>query len=266
MPAIPLAKIREDVDEVCLHFVDTPAFLTRLEALFSSYANYAYKPASELPKLRGVSFFNSPPLLSSQVLLQTRPLLEVDPAHTDAILTALWNSKHYEFKLLAVHLLRTLSAKHPDEALERLNSWLTPDLHAYFKQQLFTTGAESLVINHSDKWLAQVKTWLNSDKLDDQKTGMLAATSLAQNVTFENLPPIFTAITRLVLLTNQNTFFELLDLLSALAHRAPAETAYFIRQIIGLGLTEQSARLLRKTISAFPEADQPRLRKLLAGY
>jgi hypothetical protein len=86
---------------------------------------------------------------------------------------------------------------------------------------------------------------------------------LVENPQFENLPVFFRLVQPLACNVPPGLKPDLLDVLTALAHRSPNETAYFLRQTLIYPDAPDIAWLIRQLLNEFPPEQQEMLHNVV---
>jgi len=74
---------------------------------------------------------------------------------------------------------------------------------------------------------------------------------------------VYNTVSPLLTLSPGELQNELRNLLVQLARRSPTETAYFLRQVIGINPPPMLLRIVRRCLPEFPLETQTRLRSVL---
>lgn len=264
MPAVQLTNLNRQVSELAQRFLEPVEFQKGLEALLVRYADLTYKPGQAVRQtgLPESSFRTAPIVMRA---LEDR-LAFLAPRYPDAALIAadgLWSTEKSETRRLAAVLLGNLPADNLDEVLNRLRTWSVPGVDFGQLEALFTLGSARLRLEDSQKWLDLIRHWLASADLGMQRLGVLAITSLAGDRGFENLPAVFNLIGPALTHSPGELQNELRLLLVQMARRSPTETAYFLRQVIGLNPPPMLLRIVRRCLPEFPIEAQNKLRGLM---
>jgi len=263
MPAIQLSKLQKDITDLLAYFYETDVFINKTTAIYENYANYSLRPSQEVSRLKNIITYNAPQLLTEQFITHLKPAVLKFPDQAQKIIDLLWQSNILDIKILAARLLCTLSDTYPNGAMVSMTYWCQPLPERYILELIFANAARYLISRNSLVWINQVVTWLNSINQDDQLVGIVAARYSVNEPDFINLPPIFDNITNQALIGHADYFYDLQTLLIQLAKRSPSEMKHFIRQLVGLGMTEMTHKLLRKVIEVYPRVEQQQIKSLL---
>jgi len=263
MPAIQLTKLNKDLEEIFAYYYETEVFVDKICSLYETYSNYSLKSNSEIALLKDIVSYNSPSLLTNQIVISSKPLIFKYPDQAQVIIETFWEKKILDTRLLASKLLCTLSEKFPNGVISIITKWCHPMPERFFVDVIFSNAANHLIRKNSAVWNHQMVTWLSSSNVEDQTLGIIAANTSVNEPGFINLPPIFDNITSQCLIGHTQYFFDLQSLLIMLAERSPKETLFFIRHLVGLGMTETTHKLLRKVVQTYPKNEQIAIKNLL---
>ncbi len=108
-----------------------------------------------------------------------------------------------------------------------------------------------------------VKDWLSRSRPEYQRYGLWALYYLAIDPDFQNLPEIIHLLTPFVRTIPNELRPDILNILQNLAHYAPQETAYLLRQNLNRSDATDIAWLTRQLIQEFPQPIQDNLRESL---
>lgn len=263
MPAIQPVRLRQQAALLAEHFVDPPAYLRSLHHLLDFYSDRARRPGQSGKPAPLISTYNvRPPVLRALVKAVT-PQAEGDPAAGLELCDALWAEPYLEFRLLAAMLLGQIPPDPPERITERLQRWITPDLEFYLVEALLTSGVEKLRRQQPQALIRLVQDWLSSSNPLRQQLGLRALIPLTQDPEYENLPVFYKMIQPLARSVPPALRPDLLDVLAALAHRSPQETAYFLRHLLNAPEAPEAAWLLRQSLHEFPPDLHESLRQSL---
>ncbi len=140
-----------------------------------------------------------------------------------------------------------------------MKTWLVPDLEFYLIEALMNHALERLRQEHPQSMIRLIQDWLESTKPLYQQLGLRALLPLVENPQFENLPVFFRLVQPLACNVPPGLRPDLLDVLAALAHRSPQETAYFLRQTLSYPDAADTAWLIRQLLNEFPPEQQQML-------
>jgi len=262
VPAIQPALLRQQAALLVEHFTDPPAYIRSLRYLLDFYADRARRPGqSGMPDPMISAYKVRPPVLRI-ILQELAPLAVEEPEKGLALCDALWAEPNLEFRLLAAMLLGQIPTDPPRQIIDRLNTWLAPDLEFHLIEALMDHALERLRQEHPASMIRLIQEWLESSKPLYQQLGLRALLPLIENTQFENIPVFFRLVQPLSCNVPLGLKPDVLDVLTALVHRSPQETAYFLRQTLSFPEASDTAWLIRQLMDEFPQDQQDMLRDL----
>jgi hypothetical protein len=263
VPAIQPALLRQQAALLVEHFADPPAYIRSLHYLLDFYADRARRAGQAGMPAPITSAYNvRPPVLRMILQELTPPAIEAPEAGL-ALCDALWAEPNLEFRSLAAMLLGQLPPSPPERIITRLKTWLVPDLEFYLIESLMNHALGRLRQEHPQSMIRLIQDWLESSKPLYQQLGLRALLPLVENPHFENLPVFYRMIQPLVSNVPSGLRPDLLDVLGALAHRSPQETAYFLRQTVVHPDAADTAWLIRQLLNEFPPEQQEMLHNVV---
>lgn len=259
MPAIQPARLKQQAAHLAEYYRQPEIFLREAHALFDFYAERARRPPKGGRPRPLLPAYHLPPPVLRAIVVELTPQLRHHPQAALALCDALWKEPYYECRLLAILLFGRLDPNPPEPLLQRLNTWLTPDLEMALLEPLLATGLEQLSRQQPQALLDWIQTQLEKPQPFNQQVGLRALLPLIRDPAFENLPLFYRLITPLYHNPHSRLRPDLIEVLSALARRSPQETAYFLRQVIQQAKSEDTLRLVRRSLSALPPEFQSSL-------
>ncbi len=263
MPAIQPALLRQQAALLVEHFADPPAYVRSLHYLLDFYADRARRPGQAGMPAPITSAYNVRPPVLRMILQELTPPAIEDPETGLGLCDALWAEPNLEFRTLAAMLLGQISPTPPERIITRLKSWLVPDLEFYLIEALMNHALGRLRQEHPQAMIRLIQDWLESTQPLYQQLGLRALLPLLENPQFENLPVFYRLIQPLTCNVPHGLRPDLLDVLVALAHRSPQETAYFLRQTLTHPDAADTAWLIRQLLNEFPPAQAHMLRTVV---
>lgn len=263
MPAIQPSRLRQQAAALGNLFKQPARFRSGLRDLFEFYANRAHRIAQGAAVHTLLPFFEIPPAVIRQVENELDPLCQADPQASLELADCLWADPYLEVRRLAVYLLSQAPVTPTDLVKERLITWITPTLDKTLLDALLSQGAGRLRRSHPEDWWGIIKSWLANPEIKTQALGLRALAAMVPDEAFHSLPAVFTAISPFVYPPNILLQDELLDVLKSLAQRSPAETVYFLKQVLAMGPDPRVPRLVRRCLPYLKEVHQSSLRAAL---
>jgi hypothetical protein len=265
MPAIQPVRLKIQAVRLAELFASPAEFCHQLHGLLSQYADRTRRPGrgGNPPPLLN-SFRLAPPVLR-QISQELLPYTTADAAAALALCDSLWQQPWLEFRQLAAAVLGQVDPSQAEAILTRMNAWAGPQTEDRLLAALLETGLVRLRRELPLRYLTQMELWLNADDVLTRQLGLRALLPLIAEPGFENLPVLYRLLAPLLRSTPPLLRQDLLSVIRALARRAPAEAAFFLRQNLQLPDSEQIAWLIRQSLGAFPPEAQAGLRAALRG-
>jgi hypothetical protein len=159
--------------------------------------------------------------------------------------------------------LGNIPVSETEPVIQRIQTWLQPDLEAHLVDMLLSRGL-SFLRNEDHMTLLQLsRDWLEGSSTFTQHLGLRCLLPLIDDPKFENLPLLFRLILPFCKVTPASLRQDLLDVLEALAYCSPKETAFFLRHTLSSPNSPDIPWLIRQCIDWFPQEDQEGLRDAL---
>ncbi|MCX8023939.1 MAG: DNA alkylation repair protein [Thermanaerothrix sp.] len=266
MPAVPLHTLHQRLQELSSIFEDVPQFKRGLKRLLDQYTDQSYRPGETIPLALASERLSVPPVVIHEVEAALHTLALQHPEAALQLANLLWTEGNSLDGYLAAVLIRAVPIT--DETRLSIQDHLTRWVQGTEKSpHLISTlvlATEGMKKAAWDSWQDLIRGWLFSPSPVAQRVALRAISSLVQDPNFEVLPFIFDWLTQW-LQENPPTVLpqEVSDLLQALAERSPAETTYFLRQLMRLLPPSSARRLIRIALPILPEDYRQRLQSAL---
>lgn len=265
MPAVSLARLKNQIDELASVFARADTFQKKLSSMLDFYADRAYRPGQAVKTKTLLPTYHVAPLVMRYLEQGFGRLCQEQPDAALRLIDCLWKDDYLEPRLLAASLLGSTALTPPEPVLERLHAWANPDQDDQLLAALLQQGSARLRKELPDRWLEIVETWLSASDLPSRSLGLVALLPTAQDRYYENIPRIFRLLAPVIQSAQPDLQTDLLINLEALARRSPAETAYFLRQMMSISTSVTTVRLVRRLLPILPEEHQTGLRKALVN-
>jgi len=263
MPAINLARLRQQCATLVEQFDQPQMFLHTLHDLFETYADRALRPgqAGNPPPL--IQTYHLPPPMLRQIAQELSSLASANAVQTLALCDALWAQPTLETRLLAIHLLGQVPLDSFEAIMIRAERWIQVTTEEQLINALVQQGLGHARREQPARLLEKVGSWMEMEDVMKQRLGLRALLLLAVDPGYENLPAVLHLLTPFVRAVPLALKPEVLDLLAGLARRSPGETAYFLRQNLEAPENPDTAWLLRQSLRHFPAETKEGLRAVL---
>jgi hypothetical protein len=195
-----------------------------------------------------------------QLNLELAKWAQKDPEASLAAADELWKDIYLESRLSAAQLLGHTPVDPPEPVVERLARWCQPPEERQMLQTVLSAGSARLRREAPQAWLTLLQSWVNHAQPAYNSMVLQAILTTVNDERFQNLPPLYEMLSPLLLAPLPSYTSDLASVISALAKRSPRETAYFLRQILGLSPGIATIRFIRSAIPMFPKHIQEDLR------
>jgi len=261
MPAIDLARLKKQTAQLADLFDQPPAFLREHREILDFYVNRSLRsqgvaPSSVLPTHR------TPNVVLRQIENELGPAAEKQPIQALELADALWDEGWLETRLLAAFLLGRIPPQE-ERLLARLTAWTQAVRDPSVRAALLTTSLTRLRRETPDLFLILVKEWLHPARQRMWSNGVQALVPLISSPDFDNLPPIFEIVEPIIRAAPATLQFDLQALIIILYKASPAETTFFLQQILKTTKNPLLAVALRRMSPEFPPELQASLREML---
>lgn len=263
MTAVNPTRLRFQIQALTAFFPSPVAFHQQLRGLFSLYANYALRFGENAASRPLIPMYHLPHPVMRQLALDLKPLIEADSEAALAAADELWGDEYYEVKQTAILIINTVPLQDPEPMIERLRVWLSPDLDRVLKSELIATGMTRLEDAFPEAWEGLIQSFLSQTQPEIVALGIQTLGEGLKSASFKNLPAVFRVVSPYLRTPNSTYFRELEDLIAALAEQSPVETAYFLKQTLSVSSSQDTARLIKSCLTAFPVEIQADLKSTL---
>lgn len=263
MPAIQLARLRQQSAALAETFDNAPAFVRALHDLLEFYASRSHRPGQTGVPPPLMDAYNVPTPVLRQLINDLTPLARGDSGQTLVLCAALWKEPLLEFRTLAATLLGLASPQPPPAIIQLVTEWVGKGAEDRLLESVVEFGLARLRKEQPEIYFQAVETWLTSEEKATRLLGLKAMLPIANGKEFENYPAYFHALTPFIRSSPSELRPYLLAVLQALAQRSPKETAYFLRQNLDAAGDPGAAWLARQLLAYFPAETRDTLRSAL---
>jgi hypothetical protein len=263
MTAVQLTQLKQKIKELLFLFSEPQAFRKQLQEIFEFYGYHVYHPGRNSKDQNLMPSYRLNPIILQQMERALILPSQRNPNEALDLADELWLDTHKEIKLIGAFILGQISIEAKSQVVDRINTWYNAETH----QELINValGKSSMTIRQSDpeSWVGIMTQWLNHP---EDKTKLIALNAIHATLAdplFVNIPPIYNILSPILRKPEQALQNKIYEVLRALAHRSPAETAYYLRQIISTSNHPRTIRLIRRVLPAFEPQDQRKLKEAL---
>jgi len=263
MPAIELQRLNAEINQITSQFDQVDSFYASLVNLMEKYANGSFHSGKITYRNIQQPCYHTPPILSQKLIQAIKPKCQAYPAKSMELIQLLRQGKYLELHTLAVHILALLPMDDPQKLMQYISEWAMAEKETSLLDDLFATGCAELRATAPQLWLMELETWLASGETLPRLIGLRAMIASVKDTQFAYLPNLYKLASELFMTVPQECSTLLEELLETFIKRSPAETSFFLRQILLRDPSPHTARLVRKKLGSLPVEYQSVLKSLL---
>lgn len=260
MPAIQPARLKHQVADLVSHYDQPPVFVRDLHALLDFYSDHTQRPGQAGIPSPLMEAYNAPPPVMRQVWHELSKTIHTHPNAALHLSDALWAEPNVDLQLLAAHLLGQLPLVPLEPLVDRLQAWVHSDPDRRLLDGLLEYSLIRFQQEAPDQLLELISSWLSSHELSAQHAGLRALLPFVSDPGSQHLPIIFRLVTPYTRIAPSRLRSDIVDVLAALAHCSPSETAYLLRQNLTTPDNPDTPWLIRQVLDDFPAETQAGLR------
>ena len=262
MPAIDLARLRKQANQLADFFFLPEDFIKHLREILDFYVNRTLRKKENIAPGSNLPTYRTPAVVMRQIEKTIGPIASKNPHYALELADLLWDEGYIETRTLAAFLLGRIPPQE-ERLLARLTAWTQQVRDPNVRSALLTTSLARMRMETPDKFLEVVGEWLHPARQRFWSDGIQALLPMITDPNFENMPPIF-ELTRPVIEAAPGVLqTDLGNLINALYQDSPSETEYFLREILENSSNPLTAITLRRILKTFPPELQASLRELV---
>jgi hypothetical protein len=265
MPAVQLARLKIQVDQLVWQFTRPQNFQRGLKDLLETYADWSYRPGEAIEPGSLLPAYHVAPLLLHQIEQQLTRQCQEMPAAALALADALWQDEYFEPRLLAAFILGQIPLKPIEEVTRRILAWSDPATDKQIQVAIFLQATLRLRRENPAAWMKIINDWLTVSLLASRVMGLRALDGLLEDPEFEDLPGVFNMLQPLMLVAPARLHGDLLVVLQIIVRRSPVEATHFLRQVLSGTNSPIPGRLVRQILPTLSPELQASLRRSLAA-
>ncbi len=250
MPAIQPARLKLQVAALAAIFDQPEVFTQQLHHLLEQYADRTHRPGQSGTPNPLLPSYNAPAPVIRQVVAAIRLEAENDSQSTLTLSDILWTQPNLECRIISSHLLGWVENIPVAAIVERVFKRLAETIDEQVIHIVAQYGLAHVRLVESQAILDLAKQWLASDRLADQKTGLIILETLMRDNNFDNLPAIFLMVTPYFRKAPVELRPVLMDFVKSLALRSPQETAYLLQENLRATENPDTAWLIRQLLTS----------------
>jgi len=242
-------------------FSDPPSYIRSLHHLLDFYANRAKRSLQIHRPGPLIDAYNVHPPVLRIILQELIPLAQEHPEQGFRLCNTLWEEAYLEFHLLAAMLLGQMPGDHSEVVIQYLQNWISPDMDMQLVDLILGHGLANIRKERPELLVKLIQRWLDDPDDYYQQLALRALLPLIRDSEFENLPVFFRLIQPLICHSPGFLKPDILDILTAMAHRSPQETSYLLRHCLSMTETTDTPWFIRQILTEFPPDIQESLRQ-----
>jgi hypothetical protein len=262
MPAIDLARLRKQANRLADFFFVPDDFLMSLREVLEFYVNYTLRTQENIAPGSNLPTYRTPVVVMRQIEKSIGAIAAENPHYALELADLLWDEGYIETRLLAAFLLGRIPPQE-ERLLARLTAWTQQVLDPSVRGALLTTSLARMRKETPDEFLAVVSEWLHPARQRYWSNGIQALLPMITDPRFENMPPIMELTRPIIEAAPGKLQSDLISLINAFYQDSPAETDYYLREILETSQNPLTAITLRRILKSLPQELQGSLRDLI---
>jgi hypothetical protein len=263
MPAIQPARLKHQTAHLAAVFEQPEDFLKALINLLNFYADHTHRPGQGGVPLILLESYQVPGPVLREIIFELKPIARAKSQATLRLSQFIWQEPNLECRLIAAALIGQIPPFPPEQTVDVIQEWLEIKPEDRIIQTLIDQGMGRLRREQTAYYLDMVKEWLSRSSFDYRRYGLWALYYLAVDPDYRNLPEIFNLLTPFLRSIPNELRPDILNILQNLAHHAPQETAFLLKQNLNRSDASDITWLTRQLIQEFPQPIQVNLRESL---
>ena len=262
MPAIDLARLRKQANQLADFFFIPEDFIKHLRDTLDFYVNHTLRKQENIAPGSNLPTFRTPPVVMRQIENSISELATENPHYALELADLLWDEGYLETHLLSAFLLGRIPPKE-ERLLARLTAWTQQVRDPSVRSALLTTSLARMRKETPDQFLVVVSEWLHPARQRLWSNGIQALLPMVTDPYFENLPPIFELTHPVIQAAPGALQADISNLINAFYQASPAETEFFLRELIENTDNPLTMITIRRILSTFSPDLQVKLRELV---
>lgn len=262
MPAIDLARLRKQANQLVDFFFLPEDFLKHLREMLDFYVNRTLRKKEKIAPGSNLPTYRTPSVVMRQIEKAIGPIAAENPHYALELADLLWDEGYIETRLLAAYLLGRIPPQE-ERLLARLTAWTQQVLDKSVRVALLTTSLARMRVETPDEFLVVVGEWLHPARQRFWSNGIQALLPMITDPRFENMPPIFELVKPVIEAAPGGLQTDLGNLINALYQDSPSETDYFLHEVLENSSNPLTTITLRRILNTLPSELQVSLRELV---
>jgi len=262
MPAIDLARLRKQANQLADFFFLPVDFLKHLREMLDFYVNRTLRKQENIAPGSNLPTYRTPLVVMRQIEKAIGTLAKENPHHALELADLLWDQGYIETRLLAAFLLGRIPPRE-ERLLARLTAWTQQVRDPSVRGALLTISLGRMRVETPDDFLILLGEWLHPARQRYWSNGVQALLPLITDPRFDNMPPIFELVRPVIEAAPGVMQGDLVNVINALYKASPAETIYYLREILENSTNPVTTATIRRTLTLYPPELQDSLRDLV---
>ena len=228
MPAIDIAQIRGEAQEMARLFGDPEAFASATREFFQVHSLPIYKQSPVVSAHAPIKTFGAPAPILRTLLGALRKYATANPAHTQMLVERLWLNPIREQRQLAIELLGLTVSALPAQAEAIMLDWLNQLDDLELIDLLGAQVAGPWLLGDVYPRLEKVRRWVNSPHKYQRQFGVMALAALAKNRAFQDVSAVLGVMTGVMRERDLEVRKSVAHTLKDLSVNGPGDVARFL--------------------------------------
>ena len=263
MPAIQPARLKHQTAHLAMVFEQPEEFRRALNNLLHYYTDHTHRPGQEGVLSPLIESYQVPGQVIREIIFELKPIVQAKPQATLQLSQYIWQEPVLECRLIASALIGQVSPIPPDQVIRIIQECLEAKPEDQIMRALINQGMVRLRREQTAMYLDVAQEWFSRSGIEYRRYGLWALYYLAVDPDYRNLPEVFHLLSPILRSIPNELRPDLLNITQNLAHYAPQETAFLLRQNLNRSDAADIAWLTRNLIPEFPQSIQENLRKAL---
>jgi hypothetical protein len=263
MPAIQPSRLKHQTAHLASVFEQPEEFRRSLNNILNYYSDHTHRPGQGGVYSPLLESYQVPAQVIREIIFELKSIIQTKPQATLQLSQYIWQEPVLECHLIASALIGQVPPFPPDQIIQIIHEWLEAKPEDLIMRAIINQGMLRIRREQTTLYLDLAQEWFSRSSIEYRRYGLWALYYLAIDPNYRNLPEVFHLLAPLLRSIPSELRPDILNITQNLAHYAPQETAYLLRQNINRSDATDIAWLTRNLIPEFPQSIQDNLRKAL---
>lgn len=265
MPAVQLSQLKNQIDLLGGQFSRPPEFCRAVIDLFNLYADLTYKAGDSVEQPLLIPTYRVPQLVIRQLELAAASWVNNDPISALQNADFLWDVDALEAKTFAAYLMGHVSTQAYGPIIQRIQGWCSSSSERLLNEAILAKGSYQIRKESSAVWLETINEWFSANTPSSLALGLSAMITTLEDPRFENIPAVYKLLSQYLPNIPDAMQNDLQKVVVVLVQRAPAETSYYLKQLLTTQNTPLLTRVIRLNLPAFPPTVNASMKSALSN-